>query len=122
MMARKRDLTEIIDLLRAYARQELLGPLRGARRWLAMGLLGSLLLVIGSILLLLGALRALQTETGSVFSGNLSWLPYLIVIGLSVLALYGLLRLVHKRGLAPPSQTGPRRRGAAGSKPQGDPK
>lgn len=29
---------------------------------------------------MLAGLRALQTETGSTFTGNLSWLPYLIVI------------------------------------------
>ena len=42
--------------------------------------LNSLLGSIGVILLMLAGLRALQTETGSTFTGNLSWLPYLIVL------------------------------------------
>jgi len=39
---------------------------------------------------MLAALRALQTQTGTAFDGNLSWLPYLIVLvvaaGLAALA------------------------------------
>ena len=32
------------------------------------------------VLLLLSLLRALQTETGTTFTGSLSWIPYLIVV------------------------------------------
>ena len=32
------------------------------------------------MLLLVGGLRALQTETGSTFEGNWSWVPYLITL------------------------------------------
>jgi len=51
------------------------------------------------LLLLLSLLRALQTETGTVFSGSLSWIPYLIVVAAlgGVIAL--LVRQVGKRGL-----------------------
>ncbi len=98
-MARKLGVSEVVDLLKRYARQELLGPLQGALRWLGMGLAGSLVLMVGLVLLMLAMLRALQTETGSVFTGNLSWIPYL----LTVVALAGvialLLRQVSKRGL-----------------------
>ena len=47
------------------------------------------------MLLLLGVLRVLQTETGTVFEGSLSWLPYLItaVFGLVVLGSAGFLLL-----------------------------
>ncbi|MCY4068055.1 MAG: hypothetical protein OXE79_02945 [Acidimicrobiaceae bacterium] len=98
-MARKLGVSEVGDLLKRYARQELLGPLQGAWRWVGLGLAGSLVLVVGLVLLTLAMLRALQTETGSAFSGNLSWIPYL----LTVVALTGvivlLLRQVTKRGL-----------------------
>ena len=57
----------------------------------AFGVSGSIALSVGVLLLLLALLRALQTETGSTFTGHLSWLPYLItaaaalvVLGLSV--------------------------------------
>ena len=66
-MARRQGLAEVVDLVKAYVRQELLGPLQGAGRWISMGLAGSLALVVGVILLLLSLLRALQTETGTVF-------------------------------------------------------
>ncbi|MYA14100.1 MAG: hypothetical protein F4Z26_05215 [Acidimicrobiaceae bacterium] len=88
-----------MDLVKAYVRQELLGPLQGAGRWVSMGLAGSLALVVGVILLMLSLLRALQTETGTVFAGSLSWIPYLIVVSAlgGVIAL--LVRQVGKRGL-----------------------
>jgi hypothetical protein len=76
---------DFIDLVVAYAKQESLGPLRGLGRFLRFGVPGSMLLVIGLPLLLLGLLRALQTETGSTFGGNLSWLPYLITAGAALL-------------------------------------
>jgi hypothetical protein len=82
---------EFGDLVVAYAKQETLGPLRGLGRFVAFGVAGSIALSVGVLLLLLALLRALQTETGSTFTGHLSWLPYLItaaaalaVLGLSV--------------------------------------
>ena len=98
-MARRQGVAEVVDLIKAYVRQELLGPLRGAGRWVSMGLAGSVALVVGVLLLLLSALRALQTETGTAFAGSRSWIPYLIVVVAlgGVIAL--LLRQVGKRGL-----------------------
>ena len=86
------QLGEAINLVKEYARQETLGPLRGAGRWMAFGAAGSVLLGAGSALLVLGLLRVLQTETGDTFRGRwMSLLPYLIalvaagiVIGLAV--------------------------------------
>lgn len=86
------QLGEAINLVKQYARQETLGPLRGAGRWIAFGAIGSVLLAFGSVLLVLGLLRVLQTDTSDTFSGRwMSLLPYLIalvvagaVIGLAV--------------------------------------
>ena len=72
--------SELWDLVRTYARQETIQPLKGVGRFLALGLAGSLCLGLGVILLALSALRALQTETGSRFGGNWSWVPYLVVL------------------------------------------
>lgn len=72
--------TELWDLVRAYAKQETVEPLKGIGRWLAFGLAGSLLIGLGLVLLAVGGLRALQTETGDVFDGNWSWAPYLLVL------------------------------------------
>ena len=72
--------SELLDLVRAYAKQETIEPLKGIGRWLAFGIAGSLLLGTGLLLLAVGGLRALQTETGDTFDGNWSWAPYLIVL------------------------------------------
>ncbi len=80
-------LTELKDLLVTYAKQETVTPLKNVGRYLAWGLAGSVLVTTGVVLLALAGLRALQTETGSTFTGNLSWIPYLIVLaGLLVVA------------------------------------
>jgi hypothetical protein len=71
---------ELWELTKGYARQETVDPLKGVGRYLAFGVAGSLLLGVGVVLLLLAGLRALQTETGTTFTGNWSWVPYLIVL------------------------------------------
>jgi hypothetical protein len=80
---------EAVHLVIDYVKQETLTPLKGLGRFLALGVAGSLALCAGTVLLLLAVLRLLQGETGSTFTGHLSWIPYLIV---SVLAL-GLIAL-----------------------------
>ncbi len=83
------DVKELVDMLKAYARQETLGPFRDVGRFIAMGVAGSVFLAIGALLMLLAGLRALQTETGSWFTGSLSWIPYFIMMfaGILVMAL-----------------------------------
>ena len=98
-MARRQGVAEVVDLVKAYVRQELLGPLQGAGRWVSMGLAGSVALVAGVFLLLLSLLRALQTETGAAFDGNRSWIPYLIAVAALLAVITLLLRQVGKRGL-----------------------
>src|SRR5262245_680082 len=91
--------TELWELSVAYAKQETVDPLKGLGRFLGYGIGGAALLALGSILLLVSALRALQTETGSTFTGNLSWVPYLLVSAAAALFV-GLLiwRVVKRKG------------------------
>jgi hypothetical protein len=77
--AESASVSEVLDLVKSYAKQETLSPLRGAGRWLALGTVGSLALGVGLVFILLGILRLLQTET-SAFDGAFSWVPYLIVL------------------------------------------
>jgi hypothetical protein len=77
--------SELFELTKSYARQETIDPLKGIGRYLALGVAGALALGIGVILLILSGLRALQTETGSTFTGNWSWLPYVIVLVVATL-------------------------------------
>ena len=72
--------SEVIGLVKTYAKQEALDPLANALRWLGWGAAGAVLLAIGVSLALLSLLRLLQTETGDAFDGNWSWVPYLITL------------------------------------------
>jgi len=71
---------ELWRLVVAYFRQETVEPVRNLGRYVLFGVLGSLVLGLGLGLLLLALLRALQTETGSHLHGELSWVPYVVVL------------------------------------------
>jgi hypothetical protein len=83
------EVTELVTMLRRYVVQETVGPLKALGRTLAVGSASAVLLGIGGVLLLVALLRALQTETGSVFAGEFSWAPYFLTViaGLAGLAL-----------------------------------
>jgi hypothetical protein len=83
----------VVDLVTTYAKQETLGPLKGAGKWLAYGTAGAVLLGLGLAYVLLGVLRLIQTEWDRAASGSLSWLAYFIVLVLCV----GLLALTISR-------------------------
>lgn len=72
--------SELWQLVLAYAKQETLVPIKGLGRFLGYGVAGSALLSVGLLMWVLALLRALQTETGTSFTGNLSWLPYVITL------------------------------------------
>ena len=74
---------ELWQLVVGYAKQETLDPVRNLGRFLGFGLGGALLGSLGAVLLLLGGLRLLQTETGGAFDGNLTFIPYLLVLVVS---------------------------------------
>ena len=68
--------SELKELTVDYAKQETIDPIRGLGRFVAFGVGGSLVLAIGLSLLGLAGLRAMQSETGTAFTGNWSWAPY----------------------------------------------
>lgn len=72
--------SELWDLVRTYVQQETKAPLRGVSTFLKYGLIGSFLLGVGLLLLAMALLRALQTETGTTFEGNWTWVPYLLTL------------------------------------------
>ena len=87
------QLRELKELIIAYFKQETIDPLKGLVRYVAFGLLGALLMGTGICFLAIGGLRALQTETGTTFTGNWSWAPYgLTIVALLIIAFVALLR------------------------------
>jgi hypothetical protein len=71
--------TELRDLVVTYFKQQTLLPLQKLGRYIGFGILGSLMLGFGVVFLGMSGLRALQDETGDTFSGDWSWVPYLIM-------------------------------------------
>ena len=90
---------ELWELVVGYAKQETVEPLKRLGRLLAFGVVSSFMLGIGLVLLALAGLRALQTETGDTFDGDLTWAPYLIVVAGSGLVTVIAVRAIgrHKR-------------------------
>ena len=78
------QISELWQLVLAYFRQETVEPVRNLGRFVAFGVAGSLVLGLGVGLLLLATLRFFQTETGSAFTGHLSWVPYVIMVLVSL--------------------------------------
>jgi hypothetical protein len=90
--------SELWDMVRTYAKQETVEPLKGLARFVAFGAAGSLMIGIGTVLLALAGLRALQTETGPTFEGSWSWAPYLIVlVGCAVVIALALSRTTKRK-------------------------
>jgi hypothetical protein len=71
--------TELRDMVVRYFREQTLVPLQQLGRYVGFGILGSLLLGFGVVFMGMAGLRALQDETGDTFSGDWSWVPYLIM-------------------------------------------
>ncbi len=92
---------ELFVLVKAYAKQETIDPLRTIGRFVGFGLGAALVGGIGVVLLVVGVLRVLQTETDAHLTGSLTWVPY--VVGLVVCAVLILLALRAIRGPKDPS-------------------
>jgi membrane protein implicated in regulation of membrane protease activity len=100
----QQTIQELKDLVVAYFKQETVDPIKGLGRYLAFGVLGALMLGGGVFFLAMGGLRALQSETGTTFTGNWSWAPY----GIVVVALLGAAGVAWKAGSRRGDKTGDR--------------
>jgi hypothetical protein len=89
------EVSDLLDLLKRYVLQETLGPFKTMGRSLGFGAAAAMTLGIGGVFALIGVLRVLETETGTLFGGDLSWAPYglTIVAGLLVIGLAAALLL-----------------------------
>ena len=91
-------INELKELTITYAKQETIDPLKQAGRFVGYGVGGSFLLGIGLAMLGLAGLRALQTETGSTFTGNWSWAPYLLTAVVLAAFAYVSIKQIAKDG------------------------
>lgn len=74
------SISGVVDLVKSYAKQETIDPIKNAGRFLGFGAIGALLLGIGLSLISLGLLRLVQTELDNLARGGWSFVPYLIVL------------------------------------------
>ena len=83
------DPVETYELVRDYAKQETVGPLRGAGRWLAFGLIGGFFIAVGIVVLLLAVLRVTQDLVLHAWwpekADGLSFVPYVVTLLVGVL-------------------------------------
>ena len=93
---------EAVQLVIAYVKQETLTPLKGLGRYILFGVVGSVALAVGLVVLAVAFLRLLQGETGTTFTGNWSWAPYLICT-VAVLLVAGVAVMAVIRGQRDPS-------------------
>ncbi len=80
-------LVELKQVTVDYTKQETLEPLKKLGKYLAFGSIAMVLFGIGFTLWVVAGLRALQNETGSTFTGALSWAPYFITFVVTVVVI-----------------------------------
>lgn len=94
------QVTDIVDSVKAYARQETIEPLKGAARWVAVGSLAAMCLGLAMVFLALGVLRLSQDLGGTALDSSWSFVHYLITL-VVVGALVGLsVSRISQRSLA----------------------
>jgi len=91
----KESATEVFNLVRDYAKQETVDPLKGLLGYVKLALPGALFLALGVIELMVFVLRLAQSEGSDVFDGRWSWAPYLIT-----LVVAGIVLLWARRGMS----------------------
>lgn len=74
------QVSDIVDTVKAYARQETIEPLRGAARWVAVGTAAALSLGLAMVFLALAVLRLSQDLGGTALDGSWSFVHYLIAL------------------------------------------
>jgi uncharacterized membrane protein len=97
------QVTNTVELIKAYAKQETVDHFKGLGQWVGFGVIGAISLSIGIVLLVVGVLRLLQDVGDDVFYGVWSIVPYLIALLICVIVVaLALSRVqatdVHRRG------------------------
>lgn len=73
-------------LIRDYAKQETIDPLKSIGKFLGYGVGGALSLSLGILFGAVAILRILQTETGTRLTGSLDFVPYVVALLFTIAA------------------------------------
>ena len=76
---------DVWQLVRDYAKQETIDPLKSIGRFLGWGIPGAVFLGLGLLFATLAILRGLQTETGAHLTGSLDVVPYVVAFVVTAL-------------------------------------
>lgn len=78
-------IADVWQLIRDYAKQETIDPLKSIGRFLGWGLPGAVFLGLGLLFATLAILRGLQTETEAHLTGSLNVIPYVVAFVVTAL-------------------------------------
>lgn len=73
-------MSDVVESVKSYAVQETVGPIKGAFRWVGVGLLAALCLGVATLYGALAVLRLSQDVGGSALDGAWSFVHYLITV------------------------------------------
>lgn len=79
----QRSVGDLVDMTKAYALQETVEPIKGLGKFIGYGLAAAIVGACSIILLLVGVLRLVQRETAPHLTGKLTWIPYLVTMGIA---------------------------------------
>lgn len=94
------QVSDIVDSVKLYARQETLEPMKGAARWVAVGSIAALSLGISIVFLTMAVLRLSQDLGGNVLDGSWSFVHYFITLAVVAVLVALSFSRISQRSLA----------------------
>lgn len=94
------QVTDVVESVKAYARQETIEPLKGAGRWLAVGTIAAFSLGLAMVFGSLGVLRLSQDLGGETLDGSWSFLHYFITFAITGVLVGVTFSRISRRSLA----------------------
>jgi hypothetical protein len=91
------SIADTVQMVKDYAFQETVAPLKTAGRWIGLGLAGAVLIGVATGFLSLGVIRMVQTEWPGTFGGRWTHLlPYLFGLLLCAIVAALAIRRINK--------------------------
>ena len=93
------QVTDLVESVKTYARQETVEPLKGAARWVAVGTVAALSLGLAIVFLAMAVLRLSQDLGGNALDGSWSFVHYFITLIVLVLVVSLAFSRIRQRSL-----------------------